>query len=185
MKNIFIICGASGSGKWTVVSYLKERLHASVFRPSDLTKDFLEELWISVNRENLSKTMHAMRRVFGNDIYFHSAVRFIHQHDTECSVFDGIRKLHFIEKLKKYSENTKIIFINSDLKTRYNRIRNRWEKSDETGMSFVEFQRQESLESEKELESIKSMSDILIENNWSIEKLYRNVDKTFNEFYKK
>ncbi len=69
--------------------------------------------------------MHAMRRIFGNDIYIHSAIRFINQHDTECIVFDGIRKLHFIEKLKEYSENTKVIYLDSDGEIRYHRIRNR------------------------------------------------------------
>ena len=39
MKNILIICGPSGSGKGTIISYLEKELSSAVFCPSDLSSD--------------------------------------------------------------------------------------------------------------------------------------------------
>ena len=149
MKKSYIICGKPGAGKWTAVAYLREKFDGIIFRPSDLTRSILRAFSLPESRENLSKLMHILRKEFTQDIYIHSAREYIQKNPEKVIIFDGIRKLHFIDNIQN-EHSCMLIFIDTDDHIRYERLKNRWEKSDEIGMSFEEFLQWESLESENE-----------------------------------
>ena len=56
----------------------------------------------------------------------------------------------------------------------------RGEKSAEYSLSYTEFIRQESLETECSLEKLREISDIVIENDTFLDDLYKKYDTYLN-----
>ena len=168
---IYIICGPNGSGKSIVVEYLREKYDAKVFRPSDIARTFLEEFDIPVTRTHLSRMMWLLRRELTSTVFIPPALQFLSENRDAICIFDGIRKVHFIEAIKK--EWATIISIESHPDIRYARIQNRGEKEDEDDMSYDDFLRDESLESESDMWAIRDMADIIVDNSGTKEELYR------------
>ena len=89
-------------------------------------------------------------------------------------IFDGIRKVNFIEAIKR--EWSTIIYIESHADIRYAHIQNRGEKYDEDDMSYDDFLRDESLESESDIWAMRDIADIVVENNETKEKLLGKIE---------
>ncbi len=179
--NIVIICGPSGAGKGTVCDYLAQKMKGLIWRPSDLTREVLREFALPDTRENLSKIMHVLRNRFTQDIYVYAAKEFIDKNTGTFIIFDGIRKIHFIQKLREYIPCT-LVYIDALTQLRYERMTERWDKSWESEMSYEQFLSDENLESEKENNAIRELADIVIENNGTKEELFEKID-AFLELY--
>lgn len=79
-----------------------------------------------------------------------------------------------IEKITELTD-AMIIYIESSPEKRYERIRTRWEKHDEGSLTLEQFLEHEELTTEKELETIRDMADIVIENMGTKEELFRKI----------
>lgn len=178
MKTIYIVTWKSGTGKWTFCEYFLDRKKSITYKPSSLTARILQEFNIPETRENYSKMMHVLRDTFTQDIYVFAAYEFIEKYNDKQIIMDGIRKISFIRKIKERYE-CKVIYIESDNQTRWNRIKNRGEKDNESEMSFEEFLKEDSLKSEKELDEIRLMADIIIENNGSKESFLKQINNIY------
>ncbi len=99
---------------------------------------------------------------------------------------DGIRKLHFLEAIKEKFP-TYVLYIDSDLQTRYKRLYNRGEKANERDMSFETFQKEEIIESQHNLKEIQNIADVFISNTDSEKEFIESIENTtapfFNKFY--
>jgi dephospho-CoA kinase len=178
MKTIYIITWKSGVGKWALCQYLAKRDNCVIFKPSSLTARILQEFNIPETRENFSKMMHTLRANFSQDIYVFAAYEFIENCTDNQIIIDGIRKIHFIKKLQEMYD-CKVIFIDSTDSNRWQRIKDRWEKHNESSMSFDQFLIEDWLASEQEIEEIRSIADSMIENNWNKEEFYKKLDSIF------
>jgi dephospho-CoA kinase len=67
-------------------------------------------------------------------------------------------------------------FLDATLRIRYDRLKERWDKSWESEMSYEQFLSDENLESEKENNAIRELADIVIENNSTKEALFRKIE---------
>ena len=162
----YIITWTNGSGKWTVVKYLAENTGGSIYRISDIAKQILEAFDIGASRENIGKLSELLRQSFWEDIYARAVALFLAEKDSWTFIFDWPRRLSVIETIRGYGI-TQIIWIETPVMTRYERIRLREEKFGESTLSYEEFLSQE----DDQLTSIRDRADIIIENDGTREEL--------------
>ena len=166
----YIITWTNGSGKWTVVKYLAENTGGSIYRISDIAKHILEAFDIGASRENIGKLSELLRQSFWEDIYARAVALFLAEKDSWTFIFDWPRRLSVIETIRGYGI-TQIIWIETPVMTRYERIRIREEKFGESTLSYEAFLSQEDDPAERELESIRDRADIIIENDGTRDEL--------------
>ena len=181
MKRSFIICGAIGSGKWTASRYISEQTGGSIFTLSSIPGKFLKEFDIRETRENYAKMSWLLRSTFWEDIFSRAVEKFIENSPNAILIFDWPRKVSVIEKIMELTKTT-IIYIETSPEKRYERIRARSEKHDEASLTFEQFLKQEDLTTEKELKTIRSMADIVIENTGKKEELFEKIASSIHPY---
>jgi len=179
-----IICGRSGAGKWTVCKYLIEKTDGIIYQLSSISRKILQEFDIPETRESFSKISSLIRSLFWENIFAEMAVKFRRENTKNIIIFDGVRRKNVIHTLKEEG-NCIVIFIDTKTPIRYERIIKRGEKHNEASLGFEEFLEEEKLKSEVEIDSIKDIADIVIENNGTEQELKQQLDTLFNEFYQK
>ena len=166
----YIITWSNGSGKWTVVKYLAENTGGSIYRISDIAKHILEEFDIGASRGNIGKLSQLLRQSFWEDIYARAVTLFLAEKHSWTFIFDWPRRLSVIDVIENFSDS-KIIWIETSPRIRYERMLQRWEKAHEDIMSYETFLELEGNPSERELTSIRDRADIIIENDGTREEL--------------
>lgn len=175
MKRSLIICGAIGSGKWAISWYISEKTGGSIFTLSSIPGNFLREFDIAATRENYARMSWLLRSTFWEDIFLRAVERFIENSPDHILIFDWPRRVNVIEKIMELTD-AMIIYIEASDEKRYERIQTRWEKLDEGSLTLEQFLEQEELNTEKELETIRNMADIIIENIGTKEELFAKID---------
>ena len=175
MKKVILITWLNGSGKWTLSEYLHERYGAILYRFSSPLYAILSDIWLPNTRDNLDTLSRSLREQFGQDIMGRGVRQYIQTHSNGIIVLDGIRRFATMQEFRELIDV--VIWIEASADTRYLRISQRSEKSGEFWMSQEEFDRQESLESERELLQFREIADIVIYNNWTINELYSQIDE--------
>lgn len=175
-KLILGLSGEIGSGKGTVAKYIVETYQASSYRFSDSLRDVMRRLYIEENRVNLRKVSLMLRENFGQDILSQVIVQDVTHDSAEVVVVDGIRRVEEWEYLRKIQE-FRLLYIESDLEKRYERVAGRGENSDEHQKTFEEFKRDMEGETEVRIRELKEKANFVVENNGALEELYEQVDK--------
>ena len=178
-----IIIGLSGemaSGKGTVAKYISEKYNASSYRFSTMLRDVLNRLYIEQTRENVSKISTILRQNFGEDLFAKVMAEDVKKNSSEVIAIDGIRRQADITHLKEIPE-FKFIYIEADIKNRYERIAEREENVDDKGKTFEEFVEEHKLETELQIKDLKNSADIVINNDGTLEDLYQKIDEVINK----
>lgn len=159
------ITGRIGSGKSTLIKELLKRLpSAERVASSDILKETLL-LWnLPETRKNLLFLSQVMRVHYKRNITVDVVVQRISNSDTEVVIIDGIRGNQIYEILNSYKKSL-LIAVQCDSNKRYERIKCRTDKKDETKMSHGDFLSLEKKGFQKELDNIESRADIYINNN--------------------
>jgi len=98
----------------------------------------------------------------------------------EIIAVDGVRRLADIEYLKKIP-GFKLVYIDADIEKRFERIKKRNENPDDAGKTFEQFKKDNEGEADAQIKNLKSEADYVMDNNWTIEYLYRQVDETIRK----
>jgi len=175
-KKIIGLAGEIASGKGTVAEYIKNNYRGSLYRFSTILRDILDRLYLKQSRENMQKLSTAMRENYGQDLFSKVLNKDIKNDSAEIIVIDGIRRESDIKCLKKMDE-FKLVYIEVDIKTRHRRITNREENSDDKNKSFEQFSKDHSGEAEAQIKGLKNIADEVIDNNGSLDELYKQVDE--------
>lgn len=174
-KIILGLIGEIGSGKGLVSQYLKDNYQASIYKFSDPLRDILKRLQLKNTRIRMQSLSTTLRAIFGQDLLSKIIAIEVKKDKNKIIVIDGIRRLDDLKYLKKL-KNFKLIYITSDIKTRYNRIITRNENLDEEQKTFEQFLKDNQDESEKRIAEVAKISDIKIINNQSIKSLYKKIN---------
>lgn len=178
LGKVILICGRSGSGKWTLARYIVERYRALLYTFSHPLHAILADLDIPNTRENLATLSLTLRKNFSENILGLWAREYVEKNRWQLIVLEWIRR---IESLKDWRDQIDhIIWIDTKPEIRYSRMLRRGEKSAEYSLSYTEFIRQESLETECSLEKLREISDIVIENDTFLDDLYKKYDTYLN-----
>ena len=79
--------------------------------------------------------------------------------------------------MNKEIEGFQLIGIEVDMKTRFERLKQRGENSDDTSKTWEQFQADHKLETEVYIPELLKQADVTIDNNGSLEDFYKQLDK--------
>ena len=181
MKKIIIgLAGEMASGKGSVSSYLEEKHNAKTYRFSDVFRNILKILHLSESRGNISDLSSMVRKTFGEDIISKATAESVKKGGSEIIVVDGVRRPDDLKYFKKMPE-FKLVFVDTDIEKRYERIVKRGENSDDNTKKLEDFKKDHKREAESQAKDLKNIADKIIDNNGTIESLYRQVDEIVGE----
>lgn len=176
MKLILGFAGEIASGKGTVAEYLVKNHSAVSYRFSTMLRDILDRLHIEYSRDHFNRLSGALRQAFGEDTLAKAMFEDTRLDNHEIIVVDGIRRPEDITFLKN-SPDFRFIYIESDIKTRYERITKRNENSDDVQKTFAEFEADHLKETELQIKDSKEYANYVINNDGSPEEMFAQVDE--------
>lgn len=175
------LSGEPGAGKDTVKEYLLKRFDAQSLGFSLILRDILNRLALELSRANYATLAESLRKTFGENILATVLARDARESSKSIVVIDGIRKLDELEELRKLP-NFRFIFVETDLRIRYERIKSRGTKADDRSKTFEEFVRDHEHAADREVRTLKEKADTLIENNGTFEALSAHIDETLKRW---
>jgi len=175
-KIILGFTGLMACGKGTAAKYYKEKYSAPTFRFSTSMRDLLDRLYLPQSRENMSTISRITREAFGQDLYAKVMAGDVGKAEHDIVIVEGIRRMDDVKELKKLS-NFKLVAIEADMKTRYERLKVRGENSDDASKTWEQFQKDHELETEISIPPVMAKADIVVDNNGSVEDFYKQLDK--------
>lgn len=175
-KIILGLVGEPASGKGTVVKYLEKKYGASSHRFSNPLRDVLNRLHLEVDRKNMQDISIILRSQFGQDLLAKIISQDAANDHNSIVIVDGVRRPADIEYLKKLPE-FKLAYITTDIKTRYERLVQRGENTDDKTKTFEDFAKEHEVETEANIPTIGKTADFIIDNSKGLEELYKQIDK--------
>jgi dephospho-CoA kinase len=179
-KAIIGFAGEIASGKDTAVSYLKEKHGALTFKFSACLRDILDRMYLGQTRENMQTLSTILRKNYSQDLFSKVIAKDVQASDKELIVIGGVRRQTDIEHLKNIP-GFKLAYIDADEKIRYERLIKRSENPDDQTKTFEQFQKEAQAETENQIRDLKDIADVVIDNNGSLEDLYKQLDKLLNQ----
>lgn len=180
-KIIFGFVGLLGSGKGTAAVMLKEKYGAEIHVFSDILKDILRRLGLSISRENLQGLSTSLRTQFGQDLLAKAMAQQVGSAAANLIVIDGIRRVEdmaYLESMPGFH----LIHISAPEKTRYERVSKRTEKPGEAGMSWDEFQVMSKGEPELQIPSVAAKAEVEIDNSLDMAHLEKSLADLLNKY---
>lgn len=184
MAIIIATVAEKGAGKGLFIEFAKELLPGKKVvsvRFSDIWRQILHLLNQEESRENISNLATAIRALFHDDgILVKAMERRVAEIDADVIILDGVRKSEEVEPLVG-KNNGVLVYIAADPKVRFARRREHAETTDERGMNWEQFMRQENLAPEVSIRHIgETMANATIDNNGTVEE-FRERIKQFLE----
>ena len=173
-KFIIGLVGQAGSGKGTVADFLREEYEAGYIRFSGILGDLLVTLGVEKSRDNFIAISKAVREAFGEDVLSYAVEKKSLTSPEDIIVVDGIRRPEDIVALEPLP-HFRLLSIEVPAKVRFERMKNRGEKTGETEMTWEQFQAQEEAETERTIPSVMKRAWKTIANEGTKEELEQAV----------
>lgn len=176
MRLVLGVAGEIGSGKGTFTQYFKKKYGGDSFSFSDILRKLLEAVRLEKNRENLQKISTVMRKNFGEDILAKAICEKVNKSCKKYIVVDSVRRLEDIKYLRK-NKNFYLVYLEADIKKRFERIAKRKDKTDDSNKKFRKFKKEHLAETEIQIKKLERYADFIIENNGTKKEFYKEIDK--------
>ena len=177
-KKIIGLAGEIASGKGSFAKYAKEKYGAEIYRFSDVFRKILDILGLEQNRKNMSDLSLTLRTTFGEDVLAKAIAEEVKKTDKEIIIVDGVRRIEDIKYLKEIT-GFKLVFVDADLKNRYERLIKRGENLDDDNKTFEEFKKDAERNAELKISTLKDYADEIIDNNKDIQNFYQQINGIF------
>ncbi|OGD67293.1 hypothetical protein A2442_00795 [Candidatus Campbellbacteria bacterium RIFOXYC2_FULL_35_25] len=176
MKKIILgIAGEIAGGKGAMTKYIVEKFDGTSLRFSTMLRDILDRLYFEQSRDNMQKLSTSLRSVFGEDLLAKVMADDVRKNDANIIVIDGVRRIDDIKYLKEIPY-FKLVYVDTNMKKRYERIVGRGENSDDNQKTFEQFQIDHEKETELQIKGLKNEADFVVDNNGSLEEFYTQID---------
>lgn len=182
-KLILGITGEMVSGKGTIAKYVVEELNGSSHRFSTVLRDILDRVYLEQTRENMQKMSSVLRKNFGEDVLAKSMAHDVEKDNHEIVIVDGVRRLPDIKYLREMP-HFKLIYIETSLEKRYDRVIKRRENPDDANKTFEQFVKEQNGEAETQIKDLKNYANHIISNEGTYSDLYSQIDNIIKEFIK-
>ncbi len=181
------LSGYAGSGKTTVANYLKEKYGFKVYTFSDVVEREARKMGLlrdGVSLEEkkriLSEVGAKIREKYGRkSVFAEMLVEQINNGQPEKVCVDGFRSKEEVKTFRKNFPKFLLIFLHADPKRRYER-----RKKDDPNMDMTLEEFLERDERDKKIigmDKMEEMADTIIDNNGTLEELYRKIDEVVSE----
>jgi dephospho-CoA kinase len=174
-KIILGLAGEMASGKGTVAEYLIQEKNASSHRFSTMLRDVLDRLHIVQSRENLQELSRIIRETYGQDTFARVMAEDVKRDASAIVVVDGVRRMSDIVYLKELPE-FKLVYIDVDIRKRYERIIKRSENIDDQKKTFEQFVEESKADAETQIAGLREYADIIIDNSGNLDALYAQIN---------
>lgn len=178
-KIVLGFTGLIASGKGTAAKHIKEKYGATTYRFSTMLRDALDRLYLPQTRENMVAISECLRQTFGQDLMAKVIAEDVKKDSSQIIIVEGVRRLPDIKYLREVP-NFKLIKIEVEAKTRYNRLIERGENPDDRTKTYDQFLADHQLPTELTIPEAMAQADISIDNNGSLDNLYAQLDKIIN-----
>lgn len=179
------IAGTIGSGKGTVVEYLKEK-GFDHYSSSDTLRRILTERNLPLDREHMSPLANELMEKYAGGILFFSHEQ-AKKDDSEKYILEALHRVSEGQYIKDIGGV--ILGVDADIQVRYTRIQSRGDGAKDE-VSFEQF----VLDSEREdegkggsgpnIRAVMQMADHIIMNDGTIEELHTKVEEWLNSLPK-
>lgn len=180
-KIILGIAGEMGCGKGAIAKHILQNYNANSHKFSQIFRDILDRIYVEQSRENISKLSLVLRKNFGEDILAKSMYHDAYNDQHDVVVIDGVRRLEDLAYLKEIPE-FKLIYIEADMQTRYERLVKRGENPEDATKTFEQFQRDHHLDADARIVDLKNYADRVIQNDGTYPELYAQVDEIVGHY---
>ena len=179
-KIILGITGEMASGKGTVAKYIVEKYGAESLRFSTMLRDVTKRMHQEETRDNLQRISTCLRQCFGEEILAKVIAEDVKKEEGELVEVDGVRRSPDMKYLQEIP-GFKLVYIETALEKRYERIVKRGENSDDSNKTFEDFQKDQGNEAEQQIKGLKAEANFVVDNNGGLEDLYQQIDKILNK----
>ena len=180
------ITGTIGSGKGTVVEFLKKKGFKHYSARTFIQKE-VKKRGLSMNLENVTKTANDIRKKFGPAYIFKELLK-IAEKEGGNFVIESLRNPGEIAALRK-RKNFYVFAVDANFEERYERLKSR--NSDLDDLSFEKFkeieggQMSSSDPNKQNLSKCMKAADYLFMNNGTVRELEAQVESVLDEILKK
>lgn len=168
------IVGLIGSGKDTVAKYIEEKYGYYPISYSELVHEKVKEEGLEPTRENLQMISKKYRENYGMDYFARLAVDKAIKSKKEKIILKELRRVEDVEYPKKFFKEFYVIEVFANKRTRFHRLKKRGGIKDPK--NWKDFIEQEKNEEKLGFHGALKYANFRINNNGSIESLYRQVD---------
>jgi dephospho-CoA kinase len=170
------IIGPPAAGKGTIAAYLEQSHGAGKLRFSDTLHAILTRLHVEQTRDNLIVLSEVIRERCGEDVLARAMMIGVEKSPQPIVVIDGVRREGDIA-LFRTMPNFHLLAVTAEAEARYERSKARAEKPEESTQKLEDFMALENRSTEVSARELMSQAEITIDNNGSLEELYRHVDE--------
>jgi len=179
MKKIIGLVGETGSGKDIFCEYVKKRVSSIfIFRFSQPLTEALGIFFDDIKKEDQQWLVNNLRRRFGKNILGEAIKKKVKNIKKGLIILNGVRMLEEFNMIKNMGG--KIIYITAPSELRWQRIRKRGEKKDDSS-SYKNFLKLEKAECEILIPKMGKRSDFKIENSGSKEDFYKKIKEILKQ----
>ncbi len=175
-KLILGIAGEMGSGKGAIVQHVIQGHNAGSYKFSQILRDILDRVHVEQSRENISTLSLALRKNYGEDVLAKSMFHDVQNDVHDIVVIDGVRRLEDIVFLRQLPE-FKLIYIETDIKVRYERLIARGENAGDSEKTFEQFCQDHKANADAYITDLKNYASDVIDNNGTYPELYSQMDE--------
>ncbi len=189
-KNLLLLglTGPNAAGKGEVCKYLLTKGFYSVSL-SDILREIAKKKKKLPTRENLIKLGNQLREQYGSGILAKKLCAKIKKSRYNKIVVDSIRNVGEIKEFKKTFKNKFfLIYITAPKKLRFKFLLKRAREGDpKTYKEFLEVEKKEisNKSTHQQLHKCKELRDFMINNNSTLNELYKKVDEILEKINKK
>lgn len=183
-KIILGFVGQIASGKDVSKKYLAEKYGAQSCRFSSILRDVLTRIGVEIKRENLQKISTVLRQNFGEDLLANAIAKDAANFNSDIVIVDGVRRMTDIVHLNELPHFF-LVKIEADPKLRYERMKTRNENVGDAKKSYEDFLKDQDVEADKEIPAVMATAKYVLNNDGSLEDLFKQLDKLIAELQAK
>lgn len=175
-KLIIGLAGQIASGKDTVADYVKEKYDGVTVSFSQPLREILNRIYLPIDRKHMSTLAQILIDNFGSDVLSKTIANEIEKSDKKIFVLPNLRRVGDYEHLGA-NPGFRLVGIDADPKIRYERLIKRSQNEDDRTKTWEQFQADAKLSTEVDIADLIKKSSVTLDNNGSLEDLYKQVDK--------
>ena len=182
-KIILGFVGEMACGKGTAAAYCKKRYGAPSLRFSTILRETLDRVYLPHTRDNMIFLSETLRGHFGDDVLANAMARDVEKEKKRFMTVDGIRRPADIVHLKQFT-HFHLAAIEVEARTRFERIRLRYENTDDATKTWTQFQKDSKRSTEISIRGVMKNADFVINNNGDFKQLHKQIDDIVKQIKK-